>query len=158
MYHTVRKTQADQALRSSVHNTQYLGGVLHGALYNDFFAGVGAVSGPGVDKDELTEFVKDYDGNEMPWMYLCGDHDFFGMIPVDGSSPYSFEVAPGVHIQDVDPAANMFPFIQAYQKINGLEVSEAYDMGLNEFYGIKFDKQNWIKLGLRDALEGTLEL
>ena len=33
MYHTVRKTQADQALRSPVLNTQYLGGVLH-PVYN----------------------------------------------------------------------------------------------------------------------------
>ena len=129
---------------------------LYGALYSDVFAAVGAVSGPGVDKDELTELVKTYDGGEVPWLYVCGDHDFFGMIPVDGSSPYSFEVAPGVHIQDVDPAANMFPFIQAYQKINGLEVSEKYDMSLNEFYGIQLDDQQWIRLGFKDALEGTL--
>ena len=129
---------------------------LYGALYSDVFAAVGAVSGPGVDKDELTEYVKDYKGSEVPWLYVCGDHDFFGMIPVDGSSENSFEVAPGLHIQDVDPASNMFPFIQAYQKINGLEVSEAYDMSLNEFYGIKTDELNWIKLGFKDALEGTL--
>ena len=39
---------------------------------------------------------------------------------------------------------------------NGLEVSEAYDMSLNEFYGIRTDELNWIKLGFKDALEGTL--
>ena len=129
---------------------------LYGALYNDFFAGAAAVSGPGVDKDELAAYVENYDGNEMPWMYLCGDHDFFGMLPVDGSSPYSFEVAPGVHIQDVDPASSMFSFIQSYQKINGLEVSEAYDMSLNEYYGIKLENEEWFKLGFKDALAGSL--
>ena len=62
--------------------------------YSKVFAGVGAVSAPGVDKGELTELVKTYNGGEVPYIYLCGDHDFFGMIPVDLSSKNAFEVAP----------------------------------------------------------------
>lgn len=126
---------------------------LYGALYSDVFAAVGAVSGPGVDKDELAAYVETYAGNKMPWLYICGDHDFFGMLPVDGSSTNSFQVADGVYIQSVDPASSMFSFIQSYQKINGLEVSEEYDMAANEYYGVAGDSQTWIRLGEKDALE-----
>lgn len=129
---------------------------LYGAKYSKVFAGVGAVSAPGVDKDELTELVKTYNGGEVPYLYLCGDHDFFGMIPVDLSSKNAFEVAPGVYLPSVDSNVDMFPFIQAYQKINHLTVSEKYDMSLNEYYGIRLDNEQWIKLGVKDTLEGTL--
>ncbi|MCR5794803.1 MAG: hypothetical protein K6G61_05610 [Solobacterium sp.] len=129
---------------------------LYGALYSDVFAAVGAVSGPGVDKDELASLTENYEGNEMPWLYICGDHDFFGMLPVDGSSTNSFQVAEGVYIQSVDPASSMFSFIQSYQKINGIEVQEEYDMAANAYYGVAGDSQEWITLGEKAALETDL--
>ncbi|MCD7809470.1 MAG: hypothetical protein LUH02_09010 [Erysipelotrichaceae bacterium] len=129
---------------------------LYGAKYSDVFAAVGAVSAPGLDKEELAEIAENYDGGDVAYMYICGDHDFFGMIPVDGSSTNSFQVGENMYMQDVDPNVSMFSFIQSYQKINGLEVSETYDMSLNEYYGIELDDEQWITLGVKDTLEGTL--
>lgn len=131
---------------------------LYGAKYSEVFAAVGAVSGPGVDKEELSSIAKNYKGGEVPYLYICGDHDFFGMLPVDLSSTYSYPIDPenGVYIQHVDANVDMFPFIQSYQKINGLDVSEKYDMSKNEFFGVALDNQKWIKIGNKDALEGTL--
>lgn len=129
---------------------------LYGVKYSHVFAGVGAVSAPGVDKTELTEITKNYKGGEVPYLYICGDHDFFGMIPVDLSSKNAFEVAPGVYLPSVDENVDIFPFIQSYQKVNKLNVSEKYDMSLNQYYGIKLDNEQWIKLGVKDTLEGTL--
>lgn len=130
--------------------------MLYGAKYNDVFAAVGAVSAPGVDKKELTQIAENYQGNDVPMMYICGDHDFFGMIPVDLSSQNAFEVAPGVYLPTVDENVDIFPMIQAYQKINGLEVSKTYDLSLNPYYGISLDHQQWIQLGIKETLEGTL--
>ncbi|MCD7948948.1 MAG: hypothetical protein LUG12_01630 [Erysipelotrichaceae bacterium] len=129
---------------------------LYGAKYSDVFAAVGAVSAPGLDKEELAEIAETYDGGDVAYMYICGDHDFFGMIPVDGSSTNSYQVGENLYLQMVDSDVAMFSFIQSYQKINGLEVSETYDMSLNEYYGIELDDEQWITLGVKDTLEGTL--
>ncbi len=129
---------------------------LYGVKYSNVFAAVGAVSAPGLDKEELAEIAETYDGGEVAYMYICGDHDFFGMIPVDGSSTNSFQVGENLYMQMVDPNVSMFSFIQSYQKINGLEVSETYDMSLNEYYGIELENEQWITLGVKDTLEGTL--
>lgn len=130
--------------------------ILYGAKYNKVFAGVGAVSAPGVDKAELAEVVSQYQGDNVPMIYVCGDHDFFGMIPVDLSSEYCFQVAEGVGIASVDENVDIFPYIQNYQKINGLTVADTYDLSLNPYYGIALDNQQWIQLGVKDTLEGTL--
>lgn len=129
---------------------------LYGVKYADTFAAVGGVSGPGIDKEEIAELAADWDGPAVPFAYLCGDHDFFGMIPVDLSSPYAFPVDEGVTIAQVDPRVPIFPLIQAYQRINGLEVSEDMDMSLNEWYGIGFDETDDIMLGGKSAQEGVL--
>ncbi len=129
---------------------------LYAAKYSDVFAAAGAVSAPGIDKEELAEIAENYDGGEVAYMYICGDHDFFGMIPVDGSSTNSFQVGENLYLQNVDSNVSMFSFIQSYQKINGLEVSETYDMSLNEYYGIALENEQWITLGVKDTLEGTL--
>ncbi len=129
---------------------------LYGVKYADTFAAVGGVSGPGIDKEEIAELAADWNGPAVPFVYLCGDHDFFGMIPVDLSSPYAFPVDEGVTIAQVDPRVPIFPLIQAYQRINGLTVSEDMDMSLNEWYGIAFDETNDIMLGEKSAQEGVL--
>ena len=130
--------------------------VLYGVKYSDVFAGVGAVSAPGIDKDELAEIAAEYDGGEVPMVYVAGDHDFFGMIPVDGSSTNSFAVGDGIYIQDVDANCSIWSFIQSYYKVNGLEVPETWDMEANPYYGIALDNQTMIKIGLKDALSGTV--
>lgn len=129
---------------------------LYGVKYADTFAAVGGVSGPGIDKEEIAALAENWDGTLVPFTYLCGDHDFFGMIPVDGSSQNSFPVAEdGTRIQAVDPRVPIFPIIQAYQKVNGLEVQEM-DMAANEWFGIKFDQTNDIMLGEKSAQENVL--
>jgi hypothetical protein len=131
---------------------------LYGVKYADRFAAVGGVSGPGIDKEEIAELAEKWDGPQVPFTYFCGDHDFFGMIPVDGSSQNSFPVdEQGTRIQSVDPRVPIFPLLQAYQKINGLEVTEEMDMAANEWFGIKFDETNDIMLGEKKAQENLLK-
>ncbi len=129
---------------------------LYGVLYSDIFAGAASVSAPGVDREELAALVKDYDGGKTPWLYVAGDHDFFGVIPVDGSSTNSFQVDEGVYMQNIDPNTQIFPFIQSYQKINGFAVSDNYDMTLNPYFGVKLENEQTIQLGEKEVLEGEL--
>lgn len=129
---------------------------LYGVKYNPIFAAVGAVSAPGVDKGELAKLADSYTGSEVPLLYICGDYDFFGIIPVDSSSENSFQVAPGVYLQTVDPNVSIFSMIQSYQKINHLPISENYDMSLNKYYGISLDNEQWIKMGNKNTLEGSV--
>ncbi len=123
---------------------------LLGIKHPDVFAAVAAVSSPGVDKQELTEISEQYTGPNIPYLYICGDHDNFQMIPVDGSGKFG---TPGIF--QADPNVNMFPFIQAYQKANNLAVSAGYDMALNEYYGMALDDQQWSTLGNKQMLSGT---
>ena len=129
---------------------------LYGVRYSKIFAGAASVSAPGVDREELAQLAKDYDGGKTPWLYVAGDHDFFGVIPVDGSSTNSFQVEEGVYMQNIDPNTQIFPFIQSYQKINGFEVSDNYDMSLNPYFGVKLEDEKTIQLGEKEALEGVL--
>lgn len=128
---------------------------LLGAKYSDVFAAVGIVSGVNVFASEVTKIAENYTGGEVPLLYLCGDHDFFQMIPVDGSSKYGTQYLFGDQVWDNDENTHIFSSLQAYQKINGLEVSEM-DMSKNEYYGIELDDQKWIKLGDKDMYTGTL--
>ena len=129
---------------------------LYGLKYADVFAAVGGVSGPGIDKEEIAELAATWGGSEVPFTYMCGDHDFFGMIPVDLSSPYAYPTGEGTTIAKTDPRVPMFSIIQSYQKVNGLEVSQDYDLSLNEWYGIKFDQTSNIMLGSKSAQENVL--
>lgn len=128
---------------------------LLGAKYCDVFAAVGIVSGVNVFAEEVTEISENYNGGEVPLLYICGDHDFFQMIPVDGSSQYGTQYLYGDQVWDEDENTHIFSSLQAYQKINGLEVTEM-DMSKNEYYGIGLDNQQWTKLGDKDMYTGTL--
>lgn len=128
---------------------------LLGAKYSDVFAAVGIVSGVNVFAEEVTEISENYTGGEVPLLYICGDHDFFQMIPVDGSSKYGTQYLYGDQVWDEDENTHIFSSLQAYQKINGLEVNEM-DMSKNEYYGIGLDNQQWTKLGHKDMYMGTL--
>ncbi|WP_249274434.1 alpha/beta hydrolase family esterase [Candidatus Enterococcus clewellii] len=124
---------------------------LWGAKYSEIFAAAASISSPGVDKEELTAISEKYSGGQVPYLYICGDHDFFQMIPVDGSSPNGM---PNIFFDD--PNVSMFEFIQAYQRINQLEISEEPDLALNPYYGVKMTNQKETKLGNKDILSGTL--
>lgn len=128
---------------------------LLGAKYSDVFAAVGIVSGVNVFAEEVAEISENYTGGEVPLLYICGDHDFFQMIPVDGSSKYGTQYLYGDQVWDEDENTHIFSSLQAYQKINGLEVTEM-DMSKNEYYGIGLDNQQWTKLGDKDMYTGTL--
>lgn len=129
--------------------------LLLGAQNSNVFAATASVSGVNVFADQITEIANNYTGGEIPLLYLCGDHDFFQMIPVDGSSKYGTAYLYGNQIWDEDENTHIFSSIQAYQKINGLEVSEM-DISKNEYYGIALDNQGWSKLGNKDMYTGTL--
>lgn len=128
---------------------------LLGAKYSDVFAAVGIVAGVNVFAEEVTEISENYTGGEVPLLYICGDHDFFQMIPVDGSSQYGTQYLYGDQVWDEDENTHIFSSLQAYQKINGLEVTEM-DMSKNEYYGIGLNNQQWTKLGDKDMYTGTL--
>lgn len=126
-----------------------------GLKNSDIFAGVGVVSGVNVFADEVTKIADTYKGGEVPLLYLCGDHDFFQMIPVDGSSKFGTQYLFGKQVWNEDKNVHIFSSLKAYQKINGLVVSEM-NMKVNEYYGIALDNQSWTKLGDKDMYTGTL--
>lgn len=126
-----------------------------GLKNSNIFAGVGITSGVNVFADEVTKIADTYKGGEVPLLYLCGDHDFFQMIPVDGSSKFGTAYLFGDQVWDKDKNVHIFSSLQAYQKVNGLEVSEM-NMADNEYYGIAVDNQEWTKLGDKDMYTGTL--
>lgn len=126
-----------------------------GAKYSNVFAGIASVSGVNVYANEIKEIANNYSGIEIPLLYLCGDHDFFQMIPVDGSSKYGTAYLYGDQVWDEDENTHIFSTIQSYQKMNGLKVDEM-DMSKNEYYGIELENQRWTKLGNKDMYTGTL--
>ena len=128
---------------------------LLGLQHSDVFAAVASISGINAFADEVTEIANNYSKGKLPLLYLCGNHDFFQMIPVDGSSKYGTAYLYGDQVWDKDKNTHIFSSLQAYQKINGLQVSEM-DMSKNEYYGIALDNQEWSKLGNKDMYTGTL--
>ena len=77
------------------------------------------------------------------------------MIPVDGSSKFGTKFLFGKQVWDEDKNTHIFSSLQAYEKVNGLPVSEM-NMTANEYYGIALDNQGWTKLGDKDMYTGTL--
>ncbi len=130
---------------------------LYGIKYSDVFAAVGVVSGVNVFAEEIQSLVDEYEGYSTPYLYLCGDHDFFQMIPVDGTSAHGLtELTDGAaNIWQEDPNVHIYSALQAYQFINGLEVTEM-DMTLNEYYGMALDDWQAEALGDKTVYAGTL--
>ncbi|AGF56677.1 poly(3-hydroxybutyrate) depolymerase [Clostridium saccharoperbutylacetonicum] len=126
-----------------------------GLKNSNIFAGVAITSGVNVFADEVTKIADTYKGGEVPLLYMCGDHDFFQMIPVDGSSKFGTQFLFGKQVWDEDKNVHIFSSLQAYEKVNGLPVSEM-NMKANEYYGIALDNQRWTKLGDKDMYVGTL--
>lgn len=124
---------------------------LWAAKHPDVFAASASVSSPGIDKAELLQVSTNAFKDLVPYLYIVGDHDFFQMIPVDGSSKYGM-----TNKFFDDPNVSMFEFIQAYQRINGITVSDKPDMNLNQFYGLAFNKERWFELGTKKTFEGSL--
>lgn len=128
---------------------------LLGILYSDVFAAAASVSGVNVYGQKINQIVSEESVNETAYLYICGDHDWFQMIPVDGSCELAISSKIGLNIWEEGTATDIFPALQAYQKINNLKVSSK-DMELNPYYGIELENQKWTKLGSKDMLEGQL--
>lgn len=126
-----------------------------GLKNSSIFAGVGITSGVNAFADEVTKTADTYKGGEVPLLYLCGDHDFFQMIPVDGSSKFGTKYLFGDSVWAKDKNVHIFSSLQAYEKINGLAVSQM-NMASNPYYGIALNNQKWTKLGDKDMYTGTL--
>lgn len=127
-----------------------------GLAYSDVFAAAAPISGVNAMDDEIAQLDLSR-VNEIPLLYICGDHDYFQMIPVDGSSPYGMsQLTDGeVSIWANDPHTHIWSAIQAYRTVNGLPLTEM-DMSANPYYGIALDDQRWVTLGSKKMLTGTL--
>lgn len=122
-----------------------------GIKHSDVFAAAAPVAGVNIFADEIAEALNQYQGDGTPLIYLCGDRDFFQMIPVDGSSPYRI---PGTWASDKN--VHIFSALQAYQQVLGLEVTAQPDMQKNPYYGIALDHQRYVTLGTKQMYTGTL--
>ena len=128
---------------------------LLGIKYSNVFAAAGSISGVNSFAGQIDELMKDYQGNETPYLYMCGDHDFYQMIPVDGSSQHGTSELYGSSVWANDKNTHIFSALHAYQKVNGLTVSEM-DMSKNPYFGIELENEHWTQLGNKDMLEGQL--
>lgn len=127
-----------------------------GLAYSDVFAAAAPISGVNAMDDEIAQLDLSQ-VNEIPLLYICGDHDYFQMIPVDGSSPYGMSLLTDgdVSMWADDPHTHIWSAIQAYRTVNGLPLTEM-DMSANPYYGIALDGQRWVTLGSKKMLTGTL--
>ena len=55
-----------------------------GIRHSDVFAAAAPVSGVNSFAAEIKDALENYTGHGTPLLYMCGDYDFFQMIPVDG--------------------------------------------------------------------------
>lgn len=122
-----------------------------GIKHSDLFAAAAPVSGVNSYGAEIQEALGSYTGRGTPLLYMCGDYDFFQMIPVDGSSKNGM---PGVWASDEN--VRIFSALQAYQRTLGLPVTETPDMSANPYYGIALDNWRSVALGDKEMYTGTL--
>ena len=126
-----------------------------GIEYNTTFAGIASVAGVNIHAKEIEDLIGQYDGQEMPYLYICGDHDYFQMIPVDGSSPYGTSLLYGYSVWEEDDNVHIFSALQAYKKVNGIAISEM-DMSLHPYYGMALEEERIELLGNKEMLVGNL--
>lgn len=122
-----------------------------GIKHSNLFAASAPVSGVNIFASDIKEAVANDIGYGTPLLYICGDYDYFQMIPVDGSSPNGM-----AGIWANDPNVRIFSALQAYQKVLGLEVTAEPDMTKNHYYGIALDNQDYVNLGNKQMYTGTL--
>lgn len=127
-----------------------------GLAYSDVFAAAAPVSGVNAMRQEIAALDLSQ-VNEIPLLYICGDHDYFQMIPVDGSSVHGMsELTDGaVSIWANDENTHIWSALQAYRTVNGLGTVEM-DMSANPYYGMALDNQQWKTLGNKEVYTGTL--
>ena len=146
--------------RSRVYVTGLSAGGAHsfymGLAYSNVFAAAAPISGVNAMDDEIAQLDLSQ-VHEIPLLYICGDHDYFQMIPVDGSSPYGMSLLTDgqVSMWADDPHTHIWSAIQAYRTVNGLPLTEM-DMTANPYYGIALDDQRWVALGDKEMYTGTL--
>lgn len=127
-----------------------------GLAYSDVFAAAAPISGVNSMDDEIAQLDLSQ-VNEIPLLYICGDRDYFQMIPVDGSSTYGMsQLTDGeVSMWANDPHTRIWDALQTYRTVNGLGIVEM-DMSANPYYGMALDNQHWVTLGSKKMLTGTL--
>ncbi|WP_323089318.1 alpha/beta hydrolase family esterase [Allobaculum sp. JKK-2023] len=125
--------------------TSYLG-----LKYNNVFAAAASVSGVNSRHQAIEELQADYDGAKIPFMYLCGDHDFFQMIPVDGSSEHGTKDLFDFSIWEKDENTHIYSILTGYQKANGFETADM-DMEADPYFGITPTETEDIELGGKTA-------
>lgn len=108
---------------------------LLGLKYNDVFAAAASVSGVNSRHEAIEEIQENYDGQKIPYMYLCGDHDFFQMIPVDGSSEHGTKDLFDFSIWEKDENTHIYSILTGYQIANGFETAEM-NMEADPYFGI----------------------
>lgn len=119
---------------------------LLGLKHSDTFAAAASVSGVNAYHEEIEDIQADYDGMKIPYLYLCGDHDFFQMIPVDGSSKHGTSELFGDSVWANDENVHIYSIITGYQSANGLVTAEM-DMEKDPWFGIAFDETSETTLG-----------
>lgn len=127
-----------------------------GAKYSDVFAAIAPVSAPSVYHEKLTAITDQYEGHEMPTVYFAGTHDFFQIIPVDGSSKFGLFIDENTKLWDVDDNTHIWYFIQSYSNVNGLDLPKDWNMNADQYFGVQFDEKEIVKLGDKTMHVGRL--
>lgn len=128
---------------------------LLGLQNSDLFAAAASVSGVNAYNSQIQKAMENYAGKGTPFMYICGDKDFFQMIPVDGSSQEGAKMLMDLPIWEVDENVHVYPIFTAYQKANGLQSAEM-DMSKNKYFGMSFD--SWEDAAMGDKVIHTGKL
>ncbi len=125
----------------------YLTGLSAGAM-NSFNWGINNVSRiAGVEGSSapfgtaaLIEAAKKmkHDGNYLPAYSIAGNRDMYKPLPVS-DSPRSF-----------------YNIIRAYALLDDIQVPDAPDLKVNEYFGLRLDGPGWSELGGVRAMIGTL--
>jgi len=125
----------------------YLTGLSAGAM-NSFTYGINNVSRIAAVEGSSAPFgtaaliesakkVK-HDGNYLPAYSIAGTHDMYKPLPVS-DSPRTF-----------------YNVIRAFAALDDLQVPDAPDLKVNEYFGLKLDGPGWSELGGTRAMIGTL--
>ncbi len=78
------------------------------------------------------------DGNYLPAYSIAGTHDMYKPLPVS------------------DSARTFYNVIRAFAALDDLQVPDAPDLKVNEYFGLKLDGPGWSELGGTKAMIGTL--
>jgi hypothetical protein len=79
-----------------------------------------------------------HDGNYLPAYSIAGTHDMYKPLPVS------------------DSARTFYNVIRAFAVLDDLQVPDAPDLKLNQYFGVALENSGWRELGGTTAMIGTL--